>query len=59
MSDVYEIANGQVDQPKDIIIDDEGCGLILKDNASPAHYWRVTVSSLGILTTTDIGTTPP
>ena len=33
--------------------------LILKDDADPAHYWRVSVDSLGILTTTDLGTTPP
>lgn len=44
----------------DLLIPDSG--LILKDNQSPAHYWRITiVFALGLpaLDFTDLGTTPP
>lgn len=37
-------------------------GLILKDNQSPAHYWKITiVFALGIpaIDFTDLGTTEP
>ena len=33
--------------------------LYIKDSAAPAHYWQLTVSVLGVLTTTDVGTTVP
>lgn len=31
----------------------------LKDSATPAHYWKLTVSTLGVLGTTDAGTSVP
>lgn len=31
----------------------------LKDSQSPAHYWKLGVTILGILTTTDAGTSVP
>ena len=34
-------------------------GLVLKDTQGTPHYWRVTVSTSGVLTTTDLGTTSP
>lgn len=33
--------------------------LYLKDTATPAHYWKLTVSTLGVISTTDVGTTAP
>lgn len=48
-----------VDAQDDIVIDLATKGLVLKDTASPAHYWRVSVSILGVLTTTDLGTVRP
>lgn len=48
-----------VDTTDDLIIDLATKGLVLKDTASPAHYWRISVSTLGVLTTTDLGTTKP
>lgn len=33
--------------------------LYLKDTATPAHYWQVKVSTLGVLSTTDTGTSAP
>jgi streptogramin lyase len=35
----------------------EGCQLVLLDTAG--HYWGVTISTAGALTTTDLGTTKP
>jgi len=43
----------------DVLILANTNGIILKDDAGTAHYWRVTISSLGVLTTTDVGTTEP
>jgi hypothetical protein len=34
-------------------------GLVLKDTQGTPHYWRITVTTLGVLTVTDIGTTYP
>ena len=30
--------------------------LIVKDTASPAHYWQIQVSTVGVLSTVDLGT---
>ena len=46
-----------VDTTDDLIVDLTTKGLVLKD--SDAHYWRVTVSTLGALVTTDLGTSKP
>lgn len=34
-------------------------GLVLKDAQATPHYWRVTISNVGAIVTTDLGTTPP
>lgn len=43
----------------DVRVDNGAGGLILKDNQATPHYWRVKISNVGVLTTTDIGTTLP
>jgi hypothetical protein len=43
----------------DIVALDSAKGLVLKDTAGTPHYWRVTVDSAGVLSTTDLGTSPP
>lgn len=49
-----------VDTVDDLIVDAAAKGLVLKDTQGPpAHYWRVTVSNLGALVITDLGTTKP
>jgi len=48
-----------VDATDDVIIDTSTKGLVLKDNAGTPHYWRITVTSAGVLTVTDLGTTKP
>jgi len=48
-----------VDTTDDLIVDTDLKGLVLKDNAGTPHYWRITVSTLGVLTATDLGTTKP
>jgi hypothetical protein len=41
----------------DLIVDNTAKGLVLK---SPnGHYWRISVSNAGALSTTDLGTTAP
>jgi len=44
---------------KYVAVDAAAEGFILKDTQATPHYWRVTVSNTGVLTTTDIGTTLP
>jgi hypothetical protein len=48
-----------VDTTDDVVIDLATKGLVLKDTQGTPHYWRVTISTLGVLTTTDLGTTKP
>ena len=48
-----------IDTTDDLIVDLATKGLVLKDTAGTPHYWRVTVSTLGALVTTDLGTTKP
>lgn len=43
----------------DVIIDLTSKGLVLKDGATPAHYWRIGVTVLGVITTADLGTSAP
>ena len=66
MSYVYnglQILAAQVDRvltlSEDIRVDDTTRGLILKDSQATPHYWRVTVSTVGVLVVTDIGTSLP
>lgn len=51
--------NDGIDTTDDVVIDLATKGLVLKDTQSPAHYWRVGVTILGLLVTTDLGTTKP
>ena len=48
-----------VDATDDVIVDLATKGLVLKDVADPAHYWRITVGTDGILATADLGHTKP
>lgn len=48
-----------VDTTDDVIIDLATKGLVLKDTQGTPHYWRLSVSNLGVLTTTDLGTSKP
>lgn len=47
----------KIDTSSDIIIDNTLKGIVLKSPNN--HYWRVTISNLGALITTDLGTTKP
>ena len=47
------------DTTDDLIVDLATKGLVLKDTQATPHYWRVTVTTLGALTTADLGTTKP
>jgi hypothetical protein len=58
-SNVQTISTTAVTTPQDFVVTNSAKGLVLKDTQGTPHYWRVTVSTLGILTTTDIGTTAP
>lgn len=46
-----------VDTKQDVIIDDNPHGLVLK--SPDGHYWRLSVSNLGAISTTDLGLTKP
>jgi len=48
-----------VDTTDDIVVDLATKGLVLKDTAGTPHYWRITVTTAGVLTVTDLGTTKP
>lgn len=48
-----------VDTTDDVIIDLATKGLVLKDTQGTPHYWRITISNLGALVITDLGTTKP
>ena len=48
-----------IDTTDDVIIDLATKGLVLKDTQATPHYWRLSVSVLGVLISTDIGTTKP
>jgi len=43
----------------DIVFTDTTKGIILKDSQATPHYWRVTISNVGAIVTTDLGTTYP
>lgn len=58
LNSVSRITKG-VDTTDDIIIDLATKGLVLKDTAGTPHYWRITVTTAGVLTITDLGTTKP
>lgn len=56
--DHAQAINSNVTQD-DVIIDLATRGLVLKDTQATPHYWRVTISTLGALVTTDLGTDIP
>ena len=58
LSSVSRTTKG-VDTTDDVIVDTSTKGLVLKDTAGTPHYWRISVSTLGVLTATDLGTTKP
>ena len=43
----------------DVIIDLATKGLVLKDTQGSPHYWRLTISNVGAIVITDLGTTAP
>jgi hypothetical protein len=43
----------------DLIVNLATKGLVLKDTQATPHYWRLTVTTLGVLVTTDLGTAVP
>jgi hypothetical protein len=43
----------------DIVFDIAGKGIVLKDAATPPHYWRLTIDATGQLVTTDLGKNKP
>ena len=45
-----------VDTTDDVIVDDNGKGLVLR--SPDGSYWRVTVSNLGALSATSLGAKP-
>jgi hypothetical protein len=48
-----------VDATDDLIVDLATKGLVLKDTQGTPHYWRITISNVGALVITDLGTTKP
>ena len=59
VSDWNSLSYWRWETPRDVIIDDATKGLVLKDDADPAHYWRVTINSSGVLQQADLGTSRP
>lgn len=43
----------------DLVFIDASKGIILKDTQATPHYWRVTISTVGAIVTTDLGTSYP
>lgn len=39
----------------DVVHTNANKGIVLKDDATPAHYWRITIDSTGTLVQTDLG----
>jgi hypothetical protein len=46
-----------VDSTDDVIVDDSAKGIVLK--SPDGHYWRATISNLGVVSYADLGTTKP
>lgn len=49
-------AAGTITVPGNITVATNGKGVVLKDSAGTPHYWRIDTSTLGVLSTTDTGT---
>ncbi len=49
----------EINSQGEFVSDDATKGVVLKDTQGTPHYWRVTVSNTGVLTTADLGVTRP
>lgn len=58
LNSVSRLTKG-TDTSDDIVIDLATKGLVLKDTQATAHYWRITISNIGVLVISDLGTTKP
>jgi hypothetical protein len=58
LNSVSRITKG-VDTTDYIILDLSTTGLVLKDTQGTPHYWQLSVSNTGALTTSDLGTGKP
>ena len=54
-----EVALRVNNDTSDVIVDLATRGLVLKDTQGSPHYWRVTVSNVGALVVSDLGTGKP
>lgn len=54
-----EVAIAINNDKRDLIVDLATRGLVLKDTQASPHFWRVTVSTVGALVVTDLGTSKP
>ena len=54
-----EVAIRVNNDTSDVIVDLATRGLVLKDTQGSPHYWRVTVSNVGALVVSDLGTGKP
>jgi len=50
-------SSGSVKLEGDLSFKSSSSGVILKDTAGTPHYWRVSTSAAGVLSTADLGTT--
>lgn len=54
---IKQTSAGGLIAPDDLAVIVNGKGIVLQDNAGTPHFWRISVSSLGVLSTADLGTT--
>ena len=55
-SQIYQ-ALTNIETTNHIVIDNSSSGVVLKDTAG--HYWRLKVSTSGVVSTEDLGTNKP
>ena len=55
-SSIYS-ALTNIETENNLVIDNSSVGLVLKDTSG--HYWKVIVSTSGVLSTVDLGTSKP
>jgi hypothetical protein len=44
-----------IESMDDVVIVDSSKGVVLKDSANPANFWRITINAAGTLVVTNIG----
>lgn len=49
-----EVFSRQVNK-SDLVLDGSGVGVVLRDNANPPGYWRISVDNTGTLIQTSLG----